>query len=166
MLKLTLALALTAATVAASTATGTVDSRDSRNAAGELAPTSSCRPGSPTELRCLHNYARKVNGLPLLQPVTTLYRAAAIKADRIIECGQFTHSPCGDPWTLAFDEAGYQGGSRGENLAGGYPTIRHTFAGWLNSPGHRGNILNASFRHYGSGYRPSFPRLWVVALGG
>jgi uncharacterized protein YkwD len=167
MLKRTLVLVLVlvlAAAFAAATAV-TVDARPFATIR-ELAPTSSCRPGSPTELRCLHNYARRVNALPPLQPVAALYRAAALKADRIVECRQFSHSPCGDPWTRSFDQAGYRGSWQAENIAYGYPSIRDTFAGWLRSPGHRANILNPRLSQYGSAYRPAFPRLWVVAFGG
>jgi uncharacterized protein YkwD len=43
-------------------------------------------------------------------------------------------------------------GYSGENIAYGYPTPAETVAGWMNSAGHRANILNANFRNSGVGY--------------
>ena len=39
----------------------------------------------------------------------------------------------------------------GENIAYGYPSARDVQEGWMNSPGHRENILNAGFTHVGVG---------------
>lgn len=39
-----------------------------------------------------------------------------------------------------------------ENIAYNYPTPRDVVRGWMNSSGHRANILNCSFRHLGVGY--------------
>ena len=40
----------------------------------------------------------------------------------------------------------------GENIAMGYATPQAVVNGWMNSPGHRANILNASFTRIGVGY--------------
>ncbi|MPN28838.1 hypothetical protein SDC9_176283 [bioreactor metagenome] len=40
----------------------------------------------------------------------------------------------------------------GENIAMGYSSAAAVVEGWMNSPGHRANILNASFTHIGVGY--------------
>lgn len=40
----------------------------------------------------------------------------------------------------------------GENVAGGYPTAKATVQAWMNSPGHKANILKAEFTHTGVGY--------------
>ena len=39
----------------------------------------------------------------------------------------------------------------GENIAYGYPTPQDVMTGWLNSPGHKANIENASYRAIGIG---------------
>jgi uncharacterized protein YkwD len=110
-------------------------------------------------MRCLHLYARKQAGLPPLTAASGLFESANRKANRIIECGVFTHQPCGELDAPA-------GMYWGENLAYGY-TIRGAFAAWLASPGHRANILNPTYRLYGSAFRGlgPFPRLWVVQFG-
>lgn len=150
------------------------------NVAGELAPTSSCPTTSATQMLCLTNYARRVNGLPRLAARTTdgtlnlLYRSASLKADRLLACSAFTHTPCGDPADRQLRQAGIPaGGWWGENLAVGWATIRETFQAWLESPGHRANILRPQFRWYGSAFRTDASgmctgcrRLWVIHFGG
>jgi uncharacterized protein YkwD len=42
--------------------------------------------------------------------------------------------------------------SAGENIAYGYRTPSDVVTGWMNSPGHRANILNGSFKQIGVGY--------------
>ena len=46
---------------------------------------------------------------------------------------------------------GYTWSTWGENVAYGYPTARAVVRAWMNSAGHRANILNRSFRHIGVG---------------
>ncbi|WP_030813155.1 CAP domain-containing protein [Streptomyces sp. NRRL F-2799] len=47
--------------------------------------------------------------------------------------------------------AGYQWSAYGENVAYGYSTPEQVMAGWMNSPGHRENILNCSYKEIGVG---------------
>ncbi|MGW5046606.1 CAP domain-containing protein [Streptomyces griseoluteus] len=47
--------------------------------------------------------------------------------------------------------AGYRWSAYGENVAYGYSTPEQVMAGWMNSPGHRENILNCSFKEIGVG---------------
>ena len=42
--------------------------------------------------------------------------------------------------------------SAGENIAMGYRTPQAVVTGWMNSPGHRANILNSSYKRIGVGY--------------
>lgn len=49
--------------------------------------------------------------------------------------------------TQEFEEAS----SKGENVAGGYKTPQEVVNGWMNSPGHRANILRKSFKSIGVG---------------
>ena len=42
--------------------------------------------------------------------------------------------------------------SAGENIAYGYRTPQAVVNGWMNSSGHRANILNASYTKIGVGY--------------
>lgn len=47
------------------------------------------------------------------------------------------------------DLAGYDYRALGENLAWGFPNLAAVVDAWMNSPGHRANILNASFSEIG-----------------
>jgi uncharacterized protein YkwD len=57
----------------------------------------------------------------------------------------------------------------GENIAAGRPTAAATFQGWMNSPGHRANILNPHFTEVGFGYASSakseYRHYWVQVFG-
>jgi uncharacterized protein YkwD len=48
--------------------------------------------------------------------------------------------------------AGYSWSTYGENVAYGYSTPESVMTGWMNSPGHRANILNCAFKEIGVGY--------------
>ena len=48
--------------------------------------------------------------------------------------------------------AGYSWNTYGENIAAGYATPAAVVSGWMNSPGHRANILNSNFCDLGVGY--------------
>jgi len=48
--------------------------------------------------------------------------------------------------------AGYSWSMYGENVAYGYSTPQSVMTAWMNSPGHRANILNCSFKEIGVGY--------------
>ncbi len=66
--------------------------------------------------------------------------------------------------------AGYDG-AVGENIARGYPTGYAAFVGWMNSPGHRANILNCAWTEIGIGYAyvpsagASWDRMYVQDFG-
>lgn len=67
------------------------------------------------------------------------------------------------------DQFGYVWALAGENVAGGYTTPAAVMTGWMNSDGHRANILNAEFTDIGIGfvYNPAAPSqyYWVMDLG-
>lgn len=49
-------------------------------------------------------------------------------------------------------DTGYQYSTVGENVAYGYPDAEAVMAGWMESDGHRENILNPDFEDLGVGY--------------
>jgi uncharacterized protein YkwD len=125
-------------------------------------------------MRCLVNSVRRSAGRPALRRHATLARAARFKAGRIAACGQFTHEPCGAPFSAAFRAAGWRRATMGENLAYGTAwkgSPRAVMVAWLRSPGHRANLLRRSFRLHGLAVRTvALPgvghvRLWVHTLG-
>ncbi len=58
--------------------------------------------------------------------------------------------------------AGYDHRGWAENIAWGYRSAEAVVDGWMNSPGHRSNILNCSFREIGVGYAD---RYWTQKFG-
>lgn len=61
--------------------------------------------------------------------------------------------------------AGYNGGGIGENIAAGYGSAEAVMAGWMNSSGHRANILNCGYRVLGVGYAAQGNH-WTQMFGG
>jgi uncharacterized protein YkwD len=131
--------------------------------------------GDVAVMRGLINNARRRAGLPALRPNGALRRAASLKVGRIAACGQFTHTPCGAPFTAVFHSAGWQRGTMGENIAFGSSTLGTPQAilnSWLASPGHRANLMSRSFRYQGLAVRTvGLPgigavRVWVNTFGG
>jgi uncharacterized protein YkwD len=45
----------------------------------------------------------------------------------------------------------FKGGYKGENIAHGQTTAKEVMTDWMNSPGHRANIMNANFKQLGVG---------------
>ncbi len=97
---------------------------------------------------CMVDYARNQAGLPSLDEVEALEQSAQDKSRDVLRCDSFSHFACGREFTYWMQQDGYTA-SRcwrlGENLAWGtgtYGTVRAIFRAWMNSPGHRQNILD------------------------
>jgi uncharacterized protein YkwD len=127
----------------------------------------------PDEVIRLTNVARAGNGLPALTPHNQLARAAQNHAIDMGENDFFSHTGLdGSTPTSRSAEEGYTGGA-GENIAAGQTTPAAVVDGWLNSPGHRANILNADYQAIGVGYHFQSPdggslpyeHYWVQVFG-
>ncbi|NUM25365.1 MAG: hypothetical protein HUU49_01940 [Candidatus Buchananbacteria bacterium] len=97
------------------------------------------------------NTHRQEQGVLPLKLNVTLNQAATAKLEDMFANQYFEHiSPEGlgpDHWV---DQSGYEYISIGENLAlGSYDGDQDLVAAWMNSPGHRENILNQSFQEIG-----------------
>jgi uncharacterized protein YkwD len=104
---------------------------------------------------CLVNKARKGRGLDPLVAPASLARAADRKSADILRCDEFSHEARGREFTYWIDRVGYRYCSAAENLAyagGGDATPRTIFRLWMNSAGHRRNILGG-YRDIGIGLR-------------
>ena len=101
---------------------------------------------------CLVNVARSQASRARLATPPKLRKAAALKGQVVVSCGQLSHTPCGAAPTASIRRAGYRYSWFGENLwlgTWGHFTPRQVVESWLNSPGHRANILRSSFEHFG-----------------
>jgi uncharacterized protein YkwD len=116
---------------------------------------------------CMTNHARAYNNKPSLSENTPLRNAAEAKANDIVTCNEFSHTACGHPFDYWIIKDGYTNRCDGENIAWGQKTPYQVMTEWLNSPGHRANILNAKFKDIGIGVLDSPKgKVWVMDLGG
>lgn len=102
---------------------------------------------------CLVNRARVNRGLPRLAAPSSLAWAAGRKAGDILRCDDFSHEACGRDSEYWVQRSGYDG-CAGENIAyasGRTATPRLIFNLWMNSQGHRENILRGSYDDIGIG---------------
>lgn len=101
----------------------------------------------------LVNEIRVQNGLKELAFDWELGRVARYKSQDMKDNAYFSHtSPVyGSPFQM-IKSFGISYKSAGENIAKGYATPQAVVNGWMNSSGHRANILNASYTHIGVGY--------------
>lgn len=116
---------------------------------------------------CLVNRERTANGESPLQAVATLQLSAQRHSDGMASGDYFEHNgPGGDTPTSRMRASGYIYSPRvgyeiGENIGWGtlwLATPRAIVAAWMASPGHRANILDASFRDTGIGVSAHAPQ--------
>jgi Ca2+-binding RTX toxin-like protein len=106
------------------------------------------------QLLQLVNQARADAGLNSLTLSEKLDVAADQHAERMATRDFFAHLDP-DTGTRSSDRilaAGYDWQIAAENIAAGYDTPAEVFQGWMNSPGHRANILSSGITHMGLGY--------------
>jgi uncharacterized protein YkwD len=114
---------------------------------------------------CLHNQIRSQKGLPLLKDNAKLRKAANGHSSAMVGEGYFDHtSPDGDTFVDRILDARYaksdDAWSLGENLAWGtgeLSTASGLMDAWMNSSGHKANILKKAYREVGIGIRLGVP---------
>lgn len=135
-----------------------------------------CGPGSlrPTHANvgriahitsCLINRKRAAHGLRPLRANGALSRAARRHSEDMVGRAYFSHdTPQGVGIVQRIAASGYTSGGRacalGENIAaatGPFSTPASIVHMWMNSPGHRANILSASYRDAGVGVAFGYP---------
>ncbi|WP_396954195.1 CAP domain-containing protein [Neobacillus niacini] len=101
----------------------------------------------------LTNQERAKNGLPALKVDLTLSKMAHEKSRDMSANGYFSHtSPTyGSPFDM-MKKYGISYRSAGENIAMGQRTPEEVVKAWMNSEGHRKNILSSNFNYIGVGY--------------
>lgn len=120
-------------------------------------PTPDTNAGASTSIEMevvrLINIERQKAGLASLNYSGELSKIARMKSQDMASKNYFSHnSPTyGDPFTMMKD-FGIKYAIAGENIAKGYLSAESVVKGWMNSTGHRDNILNPSFGNMGIGY--------------
>lgn len=117
------------------------------------------------------NGERATDALTPLTRSITLDRAAQLKAEHMAQQGYFAHyAPDGtSPWHW-FRAANYPYVHAGENLAVHFNDSREVVEAWMNSPTHRANIMNGTYREIGIGVAEGefegYDTVFVVQLFG
>ena len=106
----------------------------------------------PGVLSALTNQERGEQSLPQLIENPVLSRVAQLKAEDMAAKSYFAHtSPEGrTPWYW-FNLVGYQYDYAGENLAVNFTDSQDVTEAWINSPGHRANIVAGVYTEMGTG---------------
>ncbi len=98
----------------------------------------------------LVNEERAKAGLPALTMQADITKAANVRAKEIKQ--KFSHTrPDGSSFSSALTQQGVSYRTSGENIAYGQATPEAVMEGWMNSSGHRANILNRNFKNIGVG---------------
>lgn len=112
----------------------------------------------------LTNQERTKRGLQPLKVATDLSNMAGVKATDMRDNHYFDHnSPkYGSPFDM-MKQFGISYSYAGENIAAGQRTPQEVVNAWMNSPGHRANILNSHYTYIGVGYVQggSYGSYWV-----
>lgn len=99
----------------------------------------------------LVNQERAKAGLAPLEVKVNLQAAAQVRAKEIEK--SFSHTrPNGSSFSSVLAENGVDYRGSGENIAWGQRSPEEVMNGWMNSEGHRANILNKNFKYIGVGY--------------
>ena len=129
--------------------------------AAYLAPVNACadavnghasETAQQTAMVCLINWTRQRIGARQLSWSRPLALAAIAKARVVIQCGDFSHYPCGTRWPTAVAMAPRAWNVWGENLYAGnlwLRTPRAAMHAWLESPRHRKILFNRSWTRLG-----------------
>lgn len=113
-------------------------------------PSSSVTPVS--EVFRLTNLERANAGLPALSLNSLLNQAAQGHAQTMANTGTFSHVIDGLGPADRITATGYVWSAVGENIAYGYGTPESVMLGWMNSAGHKANILGSQYTQMGVGY--------------
>jgi uncharacterized protein YkwD len=127
-------------------------------------PTTQPPAGPAAEVASLTNAERAKAGCAALRVDARLATSAQGHAADMATNDYFSHvSLDGRTFDQRIRAAGYPSPG-GENIAKGYPTASAVMTGWMNSAGHRANILNCSFTALGVGY-DARGNYWVQNFG-
>ena len=129
--------------------TGSTGTTDSTGSTGTVSTVNSME----KQVASLTNSERKAKGLSALTLDNQLSKLARLKAEDMAKKGYFSHTS--PTYGSAFDMMNKYGVSyrtAGENIAKGQKTAESVMNGWMNSSGHRANILSSAYTNIGVGY--------------
>jgi uncharacterized protein YkwD len=136
--------------------------------AGLAGPASAATSTSLAEKRTavikLTNKERAAKGCAPLKASNRLTTAAQRHANDMAAKDYFSHNSLdGRQWWQRIEALGYKNPA-GENIAYGFDTASSVVKGWMNSPGHKRNILDCKFNKIGIGFTAD-GKYWVQDFG-
>lgn len=139
-----------------STANATTNNVPSSNTTPSTTGTSTANSSSlvsenyANQVLVLVNQERAKQGLSALSMTSALQQAAGVRAKETAQ--SFSHTrPNGSSFSTVLNAYAITYNAAGENIAYGQSTPQEVVTGWMNSPGHRANILNTRFHKIGIG---------------
>ncbi len=122
------------------------------------------------QLLQLLNAERQKIGAPPLRISSQLAQAAQRHADDMAKNNFLSHEGSdGSTMESRIQETGYAFSAIAENVAGGQPTPESVIQTWLNSSGHRRNMLNPEYTEIGIGYATNsssqYTHYWTQVFG-
>lgn len=138
-------------------------SNNTGNGSGSTGGTSTGTSSAAQAVLAEVNAARAKNGLSALTLDANMNRAAAVRAAEMAQ--SFSHTrPNGSRGLTALNEAGVSYRTAGENIASGQQSAQAVVSAWMNSSGHRANILSSLFGRMGVGQATIGGRTYWVQL--
>nr|BFE64858.1 hypothetical protein GCM10020063_093840 [Dactylosporangium thailandense] len=131
-------------------------------------PTTGQYAAMENEVVTLTNNYRQANGCGALRIDARLVTAARAHSTDMVTKNYFDHTGSdGSNFVQREAAAGYTTGASAENIAWGYRTAQDVVTGWINSPGHRANILNCQSVAVGVGlaYKTDGTPYWTQDFG-
>lgn len=117
----------------------------------------------------LVNEERAKEGVAPLKRDANLAKAAQLHSEDMAANSYMSHTSLDgrSPWDR-MAAAGASFGTKGENVAAGQRTPEEVMNSWMNSQGHRENILNPDYKYIGIGvgYGGSYGIYWTQCFGG
>lgn len=160
MRRLTAAVSALAFMGAVAGAAAPVEADDQSHLGAGVGPAAKVKPHTKYQ-RQAHNATNKhraAKGLKELRRTDCVQRFAVRQAKKMAQQEHAFHQQLGP----IMAQCGLR--AVGENVAEGYPSGRSVVNdGWMNSPGHRANILNPAYRLLGIGARKGHDGRWYVA---
>jgi uncharacterized protein YkwD len=117
----------------------------------EAAPAKASEQALQTEVNRLTNVERTKRGCGALKVNAQLTTAARGHSTWMATTGTFSHTGSAGSSFVARAKATGYGQPSAENIAWGFPSAASVVDGWMNSPGHRANILNCKSKSVGVG---------------
>lgn len=137
----------------APTNNNTTQNQNNQDKNDEIQNTSNNASSIQSEVLRLVNIERSKVGLSSLKLSNELSSVATKKSQDMADNNYFSHtSPTyGSPFDM-MKQFGIKYTNAGENIAQGYSSAEAVMNGWMNSPGHKANILSSDFGTLGVGY--------------